>query len=108
MPGQYFLIKLAPASPTIGTAFTADVTNTGINMSATDGKVALVLGTTLATTTAGCPTGVTVSDLLGYGSANCAEGSATAALSATKVAVRNASGCTDTDFQLHRLHRYDR
>ncbi len=103
VPGQYFLIKLAPVTPTTGTSFTADITNTGINMSATDGKVALVLGTTVATTTAGCPTAVTVADLLGYGGANCAEGTATAVLSATKVAVRNANGCTDagnnsTDF----------
>lgn len=96
-PGQYFLIKLAPVTPTVGTTFTADVTSTGINMSATDGKVALVLGTTLATTTAGCPTAVTVVDLLGYGSANCAETTATAVLSSTKVAVRNSNGCTDTN-----------
>ncbi|HEX8844854.1 MAG TPA: Calx-beta domain-containing protein [Pyrinomonadaceae bacterium] len=95
-PGQYFLIKLAPVTPTVGTNFTADVTNTGINMSATDGKVALVLGTTVATTTTGCPTGVTVVDLLGYGSANCSETTPTAVLSATKVAVRNSNGCTDT------------
>ena len=65
-------------------------------MSSTDGKVALVLGTTVATTTSGCPTAVTVADLLGYGSANCAETTATAALSATKVDLRKLSGCTDT------------
>ena len=59
-PGQYFLIKLASGGA-VGTTFTADLTNTGINMSATDGKVALVVGTTVAT---GCPTGVTVADLL--------------------------------------------
>jgi hypothetical protein len=95
-PGQYFLVKLAPVSPTVGAVLpTADATNTGINMSATDGKVALVVGTTVATTTAGCPTGVTVSDLLGYGSANCSETTATAVLSATKSARRTAS-CTDT------------
>ena len=93
-PGQYFLIKLATGGA-VGQTFTADVTSTGINMSATDGKVALVVGTTVATTTSGCPTGVTVADLLGYGSANCAEGTATAALSATKVDLRNNHGCAD-------------
>ena len=80
----------------VGTTFTADITNTSIDMSATNGKVALVLGTAVATTTSGCPTGVTVADLLGYGTANCAETTATAALSATKVDVRNSGGCTDT------------
>ena len=93
-PGQYFLIKLGTGGA-VGQTFTADITKTGINMSATDGKVALVLGTTVATTTSGCPTGVTVADLLSYGSANCAEGTATAALSATKVDLRNNHGCAD-------------
>jgi hypothetical protein len=65
-------------------------------MSATDGKVAIVLGTIVATTSFGCPTNVTVVDLLGYGLANCAEGNATAALSPTKVDSRNNHGCTDT------------
>jgi ribosomal protein L35AE/L33A/predicted secreted protein len=98
-PGQYFLVKLAPASPTIGAALpAADATDTGINMSATDGKVALVLGTATAGTTAGgCPSGVTVADLIGYGGANCSETTATAALSATKSALRKTDGCTDTD-----------
>ncbi|MEK6335110.1 MAG: Calx-beta domain-containing protein [Acidobacteriota bacterium] len=96
-PGQYFLIKLAPATPTIGAALpTADATNTGINLSATDGKVALVIGTSVATTTSGCPTGVTISDLIGFGAANCSETAATSALNATRSARRNAS-CIDTN-----------
>jgi disulfide oxidoreductase YuzD len=95
-PGQYFLVKLAPATGTVGQAFTADVTNTSVNMSATDGKVALVIGTTVATTTTGCPTGVVIADLLGYGSANCSETAPTAVLSATKVDLRKTNGCTDT------------
>ena len=96
-PGQFFLIKLAPASPTTGAALpAADATNTGINMSATDGKVALVVGVIVAGTTNGCPTGATVADLVGYGNANCAETTATAALSATKSAKRSAS-CKDTN-----------
>jgi len=96
VPGQYFLIKLATGGA-VGQTFAADVTNTGINMSATDGKVALIVGTTVASTTSGCPAAVTVADLVGYGSANCAETTATAALSATKVDLRNNHGCTDTN-----------
>jgi hypothetical protein len=95
-PGQYFLLKLAPTTPTIGTALPpADATNTSINMSATDGKVALVLGTAILSGS-GCPLSPTVVDFIGYGSANCSETSATAVLSATKSARRTAS-CTDTN-----------
>ncbi len=96
VPGQYLLIKLGTSGAN-GTSFTADITNTGINMSSTDGKVALVVGTALATTAAGCPTAVTVADLLGYGSANCSETTATPSLNATKVATRNGNGCHDTN-----------
>src|SRR5262249_61627030 len=88
--------KLASAGA-IGQIFVGDLTNTGVDMSATNGKVALVAGTTLAVTSAGCPTGVLVADLVGYGTANCSETAATAALSATKVDLRNSSGCTDTN-----------
>jgi uncharacterized protein (TIGR03437 family) len=95
VPGQYFLIKLAPATATIGAALpAADATNTAINMSATDGKVALVVGTGLLSGS-GCPIGATVADFIGYGSANCSEGSPTAVLSATKSA-RRTNSCTDT------------
>jgi len=101
VPGQYFLIKLAGGT-TNGVALPAeDASNTSINMSATDGKVALVVGTNAASTTAGgCPSGVTVADLVGYGTANCAETSATGALTASKSAKRNSDGCTDTDNNL--------
>jgi Tol biopolymer transport system component len=97
--GQYYLVKLNSGGP-VGATFAADLTNTGVNLSATDGKVALVAGTTVATTTSGCPTGVTLADLVGYGGANCSETMATAALSATKSAVRKSNGCTDTDSNL--------
>jgi uncharacterized protein (TIGR03437 family) len=97
--GQYYLLKLNSGGA-IGATFTADLTNTGVNLSATDGKVALVAGTTVAITTSGCPTGVPVADLVGYGSANCSETTATAALSATKSALRKSDGCTDTNNNL--------
>jgi hypothetical protein len=97
VPGQYFLVQLAGGT-TNGVALpTADATGS-IAMSATDGKVALVVGTVTAGTTAGgCPSGVTIADLIGYGGANCSETTATAALSATKSALRQTDGCTDTD-----------
>src|SRR5205807_10510397 len=98
IPGQYFLVKLAGGT-TNGVALPQeDASNSSINMSANNGKVALVVGTTTASTTAGgCPTGVTVADLVGYGTANCAETSATGALTASKSAKRNSDACTDTD-----------
>lgn len=97
MPGQYFLVKLAGGT-TNGVALpTEDASNPSLGMSATDGKVALVPGTTVATTAGGCPTGVVVSDFVGYGTANCSETAAVAALSATRSALRKNDGCTDID-----------
>jgi hypothetical protein len=96
VPGQYFLVSLAPASPTIGAPLpTPDASNTGINMSATDGKVALVAGAGVLSG-GGCPIGPTVADFVGYGSANCFETAATAVLSATKSA-RRTNSCIDTN-----------
>ena len=95
VPGQYFLISLAGGT-TNGVALPpADASNSAINMSATDGKVALVAGTTVLSGS-GCPIGPTVADFIGYGSANCAETTATAALSATKSA-RRTNSCVDTN-----------
>ncbi|HEX7723154.1 MAG TPA: Calx-beta domain-containing protein [Pyrinomonadaceae bacterium] len=97
IPGQYFLVQLAGGT-TNGAGLPAANATGSIAMSATDGKVALVPGTAAAGTTAGgCPSGVTVADLIGYGGANCSETTATVALSATKAALRKTDGCTDTD-----------
>ncbi|HSS19255.1 MAG TPA: Calx-beta domain-containing protein [Pyrinomonadaceae bacterium] len=95
LPGQYFLISLAGGTTNGAPLPTADATNTAINMAATDGKVALVAGTTVLTGS-GCPIGATVADFIGYGSANCSETTATAVLSATKSA-RRTSSCVDSD-----------
>jgi hypothetical protein len=69
--GGYFLIaEGGGGSPTASFLFDAE----GIlNMSATNGKVALVSNTTLLT--GACPSGAAVIDMLGYGTTNCAEGS---------------------------------
>jgi hypothetical protein len=65
-----------------------------ITMSATNGKVALVASTTALT--GECPTEFV--DLVGYGTANCSEGSAAApALSSTTAAHRKDNGGQDTD-----------
>jgi len=95
VPGQYFLIKFAGGTTNGAPLPAADATDTGINMSATDGKVGLVIGTTVLSG-GGCPIAATVADFIGYGSANCAETSATAALSATKSA-RRTNSCIDTN-----------
>lgn len=65
----------------------------GLNMSASNGKVALVTGTTALS--GACPT-ANVLDLVGYGTANCAEGSAAPALTNMLAAFRGNAGCTDT------------
>jgi len=92
--GGYYLIKEYAGST--GTVLpTADVTGT-INMSATSGKLALVNSATALT--ASCPTGGGIQDFVGYGAANCYEGSAAApALTSTTSAQRAAQGCTDTN-----------
>jgi uncharacterized protein (TIGR03437 family) len=94
-PGQHFLIRLAGGTTNGGPLPSADAFSTSINLSAADGKVALVMGTTLLAGN-GCPLNPSVADFVGYGSANCAEGTATAALSATRSA-RRVSSCVDTN-----------
>ncbi|HEX4156023.1 MAG TPA: Ig-like domain repeat protein [Acidobacteriaceae bacterium] len=73
-PGHYFLIQGAAGSGSPGNLpVTPDfVVTSGPNFSATTGKIALVQGT--ASLTGSCPT-VNVIDFLGYGTANCFQGS---------------------------------
>lgn len=67
-----------------------------IALSATSGKVAIfnALNANLA---CGAEIAGTLVDKVAYGTANCAEGTAVAALSITTGAVRNGDGMTDTD-----------
>jgi len=93
-PGGYFLIQETTGSGGTASLPTPDVTGT-LSMAATAGKVALVGSTTTLTGT--CPVGGSIRDFVGYGSANCYEGTGpTAALSNTAAATRNGQGCTDT------------
>ena len=99
LPGHYFLIQEASGGPT-GTALpTPDVSGGTINMSATAGKVALVLGTTNVTAT-GCPFGATIVDFLGYGTtANCSETSpiAVSGTNSNARSVIRTNSCADTN-----------
>ncbi|MFZ2488491.1 MAG: ExeM/NucH family extracellular endonuclease, partial [Anaerolineae bacterium] len=93
--GQYFLIQEAQGSGGTTPLPTPDVIGT-IAMSGSNGKVALVNTSTAQTGT--CPTGSQIIDFVGFGSANCFEGSgATPALTNTTAALRAGDGCTDTD-----------
>lgn len=94
-PGRRFLVAQAGGTGGTTPLPTADATGTvGLAMAA--GKVALVRGT--AALSGNCPLGTDVIDLVGYGTADCREGSANApAPSATLSVLRNGSGCADTD-----------
>src|SRR5262249_45067382 len=94
LPGHYYLVQESQGAGGTTSLPTADATGT-INMSATNGKVALVANTTALT--GACPTGSSIVDLVGYGSANCSETTPTGALTNTSAAVRRRNGCTDTD-----------
>lgn len=102
-PGQYFLIQFnsngANGSALPTPDFIAPVLDPeGFvpNLSSSTGKLALVnVPTRLAAAT--CPTVSTIVDFVGYGGANCSEGSPTPALSTTTAGIRKNGGNTDTD-----------
>jgi uncharacterized protein len=95
-PGQYYLVQEAQGAGGTTALPTPDTAGT-ITMSATAGKVALVNNTT-ALTGSGCPFGASVIDFVGYGTANCFEGTGPApATSNTNADLRAGLGCTETD-----------
>ncbi len=95
--GGYYLIQMS-STGTNGTALPTPDYNSlpTIAMAAASGKVALVNGLTAI----GACTDANVIDLLGYGTANCGEGTTTAVLSTTLAAFRNNNGCDDTNNNL--------
>ena len=99
-PGQYYLVQLSGGTsmPPIGSPLPApDATGT-INLSSTSGKVALVNNNVTTASGTSCPTGANIVDLVGYGAANCFEGSGPAPeLSNTTAALRARRGCRDTN-----------
>lgn len=92
--GQYYLIQEAGGN--LGASLpTPDAVGT-IAMSATNGKVALVSSTVALN--GACPILSSVTDMVGYGTANCFEGTGAAPpLSTTLAALRGADGCTDAN-----------
>ncbi|HET9277554.1 MAG TPA: Ig-like domain-containing protein, partial [Flavitalea sp.] len=97
-PGQYYLIQEAAGAAGTTPLPTPNATGT-IAMSGTAGKVALLNTNILIVSGTSCPSGVTLVDLVGFGTtANCFEGSgATPAPSNTNAVLRAASGCTDNN-----------
>lgn len=99
-PNGYFLIQLAcgtntaapplPVTPDLAVAPCGTAAN---NLSATSGKIGLKSN---SATTPCSPTTAFV-DLVGYGTANCAEGLAAGGLSNSSMAVRNLGGAQDSD-----------
>lgn len=104
--GKYYLIALATGA-TGGALPTPDLTNTGINMSGSAGKIALVNNAVALVGTTACSS-ATVVDVLGYGTtATCSETSpfSTTGIDNTKGIFRKMNGCTETnnnsnDFEL--------
>ncbi len=94
-PGQYFLIQGAQGAGGVVPLPTPDVLG-NISMSAVSGKVALVSDSILLS--GSCPTGGNIIDLVGYGSTtNCSETTPAPTLNNTTAAMRNMSGCAETD-----------
>ena len=92
-PGQYYLIQEAPGAGGTTNLPTPDATGV-IAMSATAAKIALVNNTTLLS--GSCPLASTI-DFIGFGTANCFEGSVAAGLSNTTAHLRAGNGCTDNN-----------
>ena len=98
-PGQYYLVVLGTAG-LAGAAVPAPDFNPTVtlNLSSTNGKVALVNGSTAITAaTPAAATGGMIIDFVGYGVANASETAPVAVLSTSTGAIRNGNGCTDTN-----------
>jgi hypothetical protein len=95
-PGGYLLVREGSAGAAGSPLPAPDVIGT-INLSATNGKVALIEAP--AALSGACPTDPAIVDRLGYGpAASCFEGALpSSALSAGTAAIRGAAGCADTD-----------
>ena len=96
-PGEYYLVALASGGDDGADLPPANVSGP-INMSATTGKVALASNGD-PVSTASCPlTDPDLIDFVGYGGANCREGTANAPAPSNATALlRKNGGATDTD-----------
>ena len=94
-PGQYYLVQEAAGAGGTTSLPTPDAVGS-IAMSGTSGKVVVVSTTTALSGTN--PSDASIVDVVGYGTANFFEGSATApGLSNTTADSRAGDGCIDTD-----------
>ncbi len=93
-PGKYYLVQEAAGSGGTLNLPTPDAIG-AIAMSGANGKVALVKNSTALS--GACPIDTNISDIVGYGSANCSETSPTPPLSNTTAALRKSDGAQDTD-----------
>lgn len=95
---RYFLVQMSTTGAAGAALPTPDVAGTGIAMSATTGKVALVNNQT--TLSGACPSfgAAGIVDFIGYGTANCFEGAGIGAAPTITTAVfRLNGGCTDSN-----------
>ena len=94
-PCQYYLVQLAGgtsvSTPLPGPGDLVIPSASATNMSATSGKLGLVANSSTT------PCAGAFVDLVGWGTANCKEGTAAGTLSNTSGAVRGGAGTTDTD-----------
>lgn len=94
-PGRYFLVQEAAGSGGTQSLPAPDASG-NIALAATAGKVALVKNST--TLTGNCPAGSALADFVGYGGADCFEGThATAAPGNTTAVARKDEGCADSN-----------
>jgi hypothetical protein len=94
-PGHYYLVQEAQGASGTTNLPTPDAIGS-ISMSASAAKIALVNNTTALSSA--CPLGGSVVDFVGYGNANCFEGTGAAgAPNNTTAEFRINNGCTDTD-----------
>ena len=94
--GSYYLVQEGAGAGGTTPLPAPDATG-GIAMSGTSGKVALVTSASALTCGADCDTAAGIRDLVGYGTANDFETTATPALSNTTAAVRGAGPDTDSN-----------
>ncbi len=96
--GGYFLVRQAAGAGGIGAPLPTPDNIGDIEMGAVEGKVALVSNTT--TLSSNCPTGVHIIDFVGYGAADCSEGSPASDIDNVTALFRNEDGCRDKDDNL--------
>ena len=94
-PGQYYLVQGGMGQSGGSMSLPTPDVISGVGLSATNGKLALVNNST--SLSGSCPSGsLNLVDFVGYGTANCSEGSAATNLTNTTALLRAHGGCTDT------------